>query len=129
MARITVEDCEKVIKNRFELVILASQRAREIFAGDDVTVDDKKDEKKHFIALREIASNTLSTEKLRDKVVDRFRSQSEETDFGEDLDELLADDTYNPYPEIEMMALKENKDNNISIVEEDVSIDIEEDIR
>ena len=44
MARITVEDCEEVVKNRFDLVVLAAQRTRQILAGDKITVEDK-DEK------------------------------------------------------------------------------------
>ena len=54
MARVTVEDCTKVISNRFELVILASRRARDISAGSEITVERSND-KDAVISLREIA--------------------------------------------------------------------------
>lgn len=124
MARITVEDCEKVIENRFELVILAAQRARQIFAGDKVTIDEKKDEKKSVIALREIAEETISPEKLKEKVIEKFRAFSSDEELEEDIDELMEEDTYSPYVGIEMQALeKSNGVDNISIVENEKDSD------
>jgi DNA-directed RNA polymerase subunit omega len=96
MARITIEDCEKVVENRFELVVLAVQRARQIFAGDKVTIEEKKEEKPPVIALREIADKSVSTEKLREKVVDGFRTVME-IEKEEEVVELDVDDSYNPY--------------------------------
>jgi len=116
MARITVEDCEKIIENRFDLVILAAERARQIFAGDKITIDEKKDEKKSVIALREIAEGNISTEKLKEKVIDRFRAFSFEEDFEESLEELMEEDTYNSYAGIEMKSLEYD---NISVVKDD----------
>lgn len=124
MARITVEDCEKVIENRFDLVILAAERARQIFAGDKITIDEKKDEKKSVIALREIAEGNVSAEKLKEKVIDRFRAFSFEEDFEEDLEELTEEDTYSPYAGIEMKSLESD---NVSVVE-DIQIEEQNDI-
>ena len=118
MARITVEDCEKFVENRFELVILAAQRARQIFAGDKVTIEQKKDEKKPVIALREIAENSVSIEQLREKVIDKFRTVNIEEEDDEDLDELMEEDTYRPYVGLEMQSVGAEDNKEVSIVDE-----------
>ena len=68
MARVTVEDCVQKVPNRFELVMLASQRAREISAGAKETVDRDND-KNPVIALREIAEGTIDLDHLRESLV------------------------------------------------------------
>lgn len=68
MARVTVEDCVKVIPNRFELVMLAARRARELAAGASMTIDRKND-RNPVVALREIAEETISVENLQDSLV------------------------------------------------------------
>lgn len=57
MARVTVEDCLKVIPNRFELVMLASQRARQLFKGAKPLVND--DNREVVVALREVAAGVV----------------------------------------------------------------------
>ncbi|WP_445681974.1 DNA-directed RNA polymerase subunit omega [Radicibacter daui] len=64
MARVTVEDCVEKVPNRFDLVMMAAQRAREINAGSHLTVERDND-KNPVIALREIADETVSLENLR----------------------------------------------------------------
>jgi DNA-directed RNA polymerase subunit omega len=79
MARVTVEDCLKKVKNHFELVIVASKRARQIAKGGMALVDPEND-KPTVIALREIASGRLNeAEEKSDKESDTNRSRS--TDF------------------------------------------------
>lgn len=68
MARITVEDCIEAVSSRFELVLVASQRARELNAGARSTVD-VEDEKTTVVALREIAALNLDLDGLREKLV------------------------------------------------------------
>ena len=63
MARVTVEDCVEKVPNRFELVMLAAQRSRDISAGAEITVDRDND-KNPVVALREIADETVDREKL-----------------------------------------------------------------
>ena len=63
MARVTVEDCIKSVKNRFELVMLASQRARSLSSGSELTVDRDND-KNPVVALREIAEDKLDLEEI-----------------------------------------------------------------
>lgn len=64
MARVTVEDCVGKVKNRFELVLIAAQRARDIHAGVPLTVERDND-KDAVVALREIADETLELDQLR----------------------------------------------------------------
>ena len=68
MARVTVEDCVTKVPNRFELVMIASQRAREIAGGGSLTVERDND-KNPVVALREIADGTVSLETLRESMV------------------------------------------------------------
>ncbi|GAB6066745.1 DNA-directed RNA polymerase subunit omega [Methylothermus subterraneus] len=69
MARITVEDCLKHVDNRFELVLLAAKRARQLLAGAEPLVDWGND-KATVVALREIASGKLNLDKLRELDMD-----------------------------------------------------------
>jgi DNA-directed RNA polymerase subunit omega len=68
MARVTVEDCIDKVENRFDLVLLASHRARMISSGASITVDRDND-KNPVVALREIADQTISPEDLREELV------------------------------------------------------------
>jgi DNA-directed RNA polymerase subunit omega len=68
MARVTVEDCVEKVPNRFELVMLAAQRSRDISAGAEITVDRDND-KNPVVALREIAEETVDRDKLNDSLV------------------------------------------------------------
>jgi len=72
MARVTVEDCIDKVDNRFELVMLASQRARKIGTGAALTVE-KDNDKKTVIALREIAEETISTGELKEEMVQSYQ--------------------------------------------------------
>jgi DNA-directed RNA polymerase subunit omega len=91
MARVTVEDCVVRIPNRFELVMLAAQRAREIQAGSPLTVE-KDNDKNPVIALREIAENSLDLDILRQSVVQGLQRQVESEEPEDDAMELLAAD-------------------------------------
>ena len=68
MARVTVEDCVDKIPNRFDLVLLAAQRAREISGGAELTIDRDRD-KNPVVALREIAEETVRPRQLHESVV------------------------------------------------------------
>jgi DNA-directed RNA polymerase subunit omega len=68
MARVTVEDCIDKVENRFDLVLLASHRARMVSSGAPITVDRDND-KNPVVALREIAEQTISPEDLREELV------------------------------------------------------------
>ena len=68
MARVTVEDCVLRVPNRFELVMVAAQRARDVSAGAPLTVD-RDDDKNPVVALREIAEETVDVEALQAAVI------------------------------------------------------------
>src|SRR6266516_3043154 len=68
MARVTVEDCIDKVENRFDLVLLASQRARTISSGAPITIDRDND-KIPVVALREIAETTVSPADLKEELV------------------------------------------------------------
>jgi DNA-directed RNA polymerase subunit omega len=68
MARVTVEDCVDKVPNRFDLVLFAAQRARQISGGADLTIDRDRD-KNPVVALREIAEETVKPEHLEESVV------------------------------------------------------------
>jgi DNA-directed RNA polymerase subunit omega len=97
MARVTVEDCVDKIPNRFELVMLASHRAREISAGAPITVVRDND-KNPVVALREIAEETLTAENLREAAIQSHQTQIEQDEPEEDQMALLMG-TENDKPE------------------------------
>lgn len=68
MARVTVEDCVDKVENRFELVLMASNRARQIVAGEELTVERDND-KDPVVALREIAEETIKPEDLYESII------------------------------------------------------------
>lgn len=83
MARVTVEDCITRIANRFELVMLAAQRARDISAGAELTVDLDND-KNPVVALREIADSTVTPDALRNALVRGLQRHAEVDEPAED---------------------------------------------
>jgi DNA-directed RNA polymerase subunit omega len=68
MARVTVEDCIDKVENRFDLVLLASHRARMISSGAQITLDRDND-KNPVVALREIADETISPDDLKEDLI------------------------------------------------------------
>ncbi|MCP5086960.1 MAG: DNA-directed RNA polymerase subunit omega [Rhodobacteraceae bacterium] len=88
MARVTVEDCVDKIPNRFELVMLAAHRAREISTGAEITVQRDKD-KNPVVALREIADETLTAAQLREAAIEAHQTQIEVDEPEEDQMALL----------------------------------------
>jgi len=90
MARVTVEDCIDKVENRFELVLLAGHRARQISQGASITVDRDND-KNPVIALREIADETLSPADLKEDLIHSLQKHVE-VDEPEVAAGLLAAD-------------------------------------
>lgn len=88
MARVTVEDCVDKVPNRFELVMLAAHRAREISAGSTVTVDRDND-KNPVVSLREIADETQGADDLRERLIESNQTQIEVDEPEEDAMALL----------------------------------------
>jgi DNA-directed RNA polymerase subunit omega len=76
MARVTIEDCVVKVKDRFELVAVAAQRAKDIASGAAITIE-RKGEKDTVIALREIAEGTVDVEALREGLVKSYQRRRE----------------------------------------------------
>ena len=92
MARVTVEDCVDKIPNRFDLVMVAAQRAREISAGAQLAVDRDND-KNPVVALREIAEVRVDIEHLQQSLISGLQKQAKVEEPEEDMMELLAADS------------------------------------
>jgi DNA-directed RNA polymerase subunit omega len=91
MARVTVEDCIERVQNRFELVLVAAQRAKQLSCGAMLTLERDRD-KNPVVALREIAEGTVDTETLRESVLRSFQRRIQVEENEEDLDALLVAD-------------------------------------
>lgn len=106
MARVTVEDCIEKIPNRFDLVLTAAQRARNIQKGELLTID-RDDDKNPVVALREIADETIDTVNIEERIVrslQRLNEREEETSTPDEASATAEEDMSN------MIGL-ENMDN------------------
>ena len=131
MARITVEDCIDKFESRFELVLIASNRARKLHSGENPTVE-KNNDKSTVIALREIADESISIDSLKDRLIQEYQTVSpleEElsldyaTSDNETKDDINQDEAQ--FKELNDEANTLNKDESISaesIEHEDDSI-------
>jgi DNA-directed RNA polymerase subunit omega len=91
MARVTVEDCVEKIPNRFELVLLAAQRARNLSRGEELTVDRDND-KNPVVALREIADETIELGRLEHDLIKSLSRAPEPEPADEEVLDLIPTD-------------------------------------
>jgi DNA-directed RNA polymerase subunit omega len=133
MARVTVEDCVIKVPNRFDLVLLAAQRAREITSGAPLTLD-RDDDKNPVVALREIADETVALDHLRDSLV-RGMQKHVEIDEPEDVPDLeqtlfgIADPTGSVIGEdsIDEEAVEEELEEDLLTVADEDDIELSDD--
>jgi DNA-directed RNA polymerase subunit omega len=131
MARVTVEDCVLKVPNRFELVLLAAQRAREVTAGAPLTLD-RDDDKNPVVALREIADETIQLAHLKDSLVRGMQKHVEidepeetpdleQTLFGiaDPIGSIIGED------EIDGEAVEDELDEDMLAIEEDDEVETE----
>jgi DNA-directed RNA polymerase subunit omega len=123
MARITVEDCVDKFPSRFELVLVASQRAKELHSGEIPTID-KDNDKNTVIALREIADTTIPIEKMKENLIEGFQKVTIKDEEDENLEietlleeknneqneDLITDSDSQIEEEIQKLTLAEDKD-------------------
>lgn len=88
MARVTVEDCVLKIPNRFQLVMMAAQRSRELSVGGELTVDRDND-KNPVVALREIADETIALDDLENAVVEGLQRNIDVDEIAEEEDDEM----------------------------------------
>lgn len=91
MARVTVEDCIDKVETRFELIMMASQRARKLGTGGALTIDRDND-KNTVVALREIAAETIDTADLKEDLIRSRQRVIHTAEDDEELVNLLSDD-------------------------------------
>ncbi len=94
MARVTVEDCIEKISNRFDLVLIAAQRARGISSGNPLTIDRDND-KNPVVSLREIADETIDIDEMGEdliKSLQRMRRREEEQSTADEASSLAQED-------------------------------------
>ena len=91
MARVTVEDCVERIPNRFELVLKAAQRARNLSRGEELTVERDND-KNPVVALREIADMTIDLDKLDQDLIKSLSRSPEPEPADEEVLDLIPTD-------------------------------------
>ena len=120
MARITVEDCIDKFPSRFELVLVASNRARKLYTGENPTVEIDND-KNTVIALREIAEETLTKEELKNNLIAEYQTNTfnEDEDINEiedNSDESEAEDSESSSSKIQ----ENNEDPNNSSVNNNI---------
>jgi DNA-directed RNA polymerase subunit omega len=90
MARVTVEDCVLKVDNRFELIVLASHRGREITAGAELTLPRDND-KNPVVSLREIAEETIVVEDLKEDMIVSMQNQIMDDEVSAETDEESED--------------------------------------
>ena len=120
MARITVEDCIDKFPSRFELVLVASQRARKLYSGDNATVE-KDNDKNTVIALREIADSTISIEDMKENLIQEYQTVTISDEEEENLEIETSNNTDENYSisnasqeiEKEMVDLVKSEDSEI----------------
>lgn len=94
MARVTVEDCIEKIPNRFDLVLVASQRARALSSGTELTVERDND-KNPVIALREIADETIAIDEVEEAMIKGLQKHLEpDVPDDEEMDQLTSGDDF-----------------------------------
>ena len=134
MARITVEECIDKFESRFELVLVASNRARKLHSGEIPTVE-KDNDKNTVIALREIADETINVDFLKHKLVEEYQTVSlqseEELTFEQSLENAATeeenDDSFAIKTEVETSIQEENK-STIDQIDNDIDIEASQNI-
>ena len=121
MARVTVEDCVTRVPNRFELVILAAQRAREIVAGAALTVDRDRD-RNPVVALREIADVTIDLDDLRDEKVRSLQKHVKLEEPEEDILELVEQEQQHAAEVGEAVPAEEIAEDLLSVEEGSIEL-------
>ena len=114
MARITVEDCIDKFPSRFELVLVASQRARKLHSGEQPTVE-KDNDKNTVIALREIADSTLTVEIMKENLIQEYQTIT----INDEEEENIELESF------EIQDTKEDNKNESNLTNEDHEIEEE----
>ena len=130
MARITVEDCIDKFPSRFELVLVASNRARKLYSGENPTVE-KDNDKNTVIALREIAQETITQDQLKNDLIEEYQTtsisddedlieQENQTEEDKKTDDFFENSEINQLQSSDLNNSQEEEINNQEIVEDTI---------
>lgn len=124
MARVTVEDCVQVIPNRFELVIMASQRAKQIASGSPLT-QDRDNDKDAVVALREIADQTIDIDIVHEELVQNHQKQFSFDHGAADEAEMIGGEVEEAFADAEQFIHEQasNYAGSLSFIEDNVEVD------
>lgn len=126
MARVTVEDCIEIIPNRFDLVVLAGQRAKQIASGSPLT-QDRDNDKDSVVALREIADQTIDIDLVTEDLVQAYQKQHgfDRTDVIEDDVPALetSEDGFASFSTNFIESEAEGYNGGMSFIEDNVEVD------
>ena len=118
MARITVEDCIDKFPSRFELVLIASHRARKLHSGDSTTLDRDND-KNTVIALREIADSVFTVEQMKENLIQEYQtitlSDEEEENTEMELLDKQKDSHFSSADNVSKDEIEEEMKNLVSL--------------
>jgi len=136
MARVTVEDCIEKVHDRFELVALASQRAKNLATGDQITIANPSGEKNTVVSLREIAAGSLEVTDLRENLVRSFQHERMDDDLPQDggigetagsgqlIEDIIGDEMEDAEgTALEAAAESAEDDGNICFAEDNLDVD------
>jgi len=123
MARITVEDCIDKFESRFELVLVASNRARKLHSGDEPTVQ-KDNDKNTVIALREIADSSLTVDQMKENLIQEYQTVTINDEEDENFEIQSIEENSEESSDSDMDGDSENIESQSS----DTSKEVEEEI-
>ena len=116
MARITVEDCIDKFESRFELVLVASNRARKLHSGENPSLERNND-KNTVISLREIAEETISIDKMKNNLIEEYQTVLEQNEEDMSLEQLESENTIENNDETQ--NLKTDEETITEVLQED----------
>ena len=136
MAAVTIEDCLKIVPNRFELALIASYRAEQLMNGSPMLYKPKKQEKNTVIALREIGMGLLDVNEIRKEMREKLKTQSlfnnvrenteEESDKEDDGDDILSNISLDEDDDIENIDEDNNEEDYDNFSSEDLGDDLDQ---
>lgn len=124
MAAVTVQDCLKVVPNRFELALIASYRAKQLMNGAPMLYASKKKEKNTVIALREIANGLLDIEAIKKEIQNNIKNHMLLKNFD---DSVVYDDKKEDDMDLENSSLNDKTLDELDDLSDDIDITIDDD--
>ena len=128
MARVTVEDCITEIPNRFELVVIAASRAKQIASGSPLTLDRDND-KDAVVSLREIAEKTIDINQTRENILQSFCkkqpfARKEVEEENSEIEEMLAEEgAYDSEDAAKYLSIGTPSKHGLSFEEENIDVE------